>query len=417
MDIYELHVHGMDEQSERYCTKSSVLKYCFLILLLLITVQISFNLSVQDAAFDFVSRWTQISEELRDSSTRLSQILAQSPKTIPSTSLPTVASVTAGVTKQHVELVCDNNATSNGLSNNCIPLCPLVPEHLVGLLATFTDSPSFSELDKLFPWVQDGGRGKPTHCFPRHRVAIIIPYRNRDKQLRTFLYNIHPILLRQELDYGIYVVEQDGTSNFNRAMLMNIGYTEAIKIHDYQCFIFHDVDLVPENDKNIYSCSKQPRHMSAAIDKFKYKLPYTGIFGGVSALSKEQFQKVNGFSNRYFGWGGEDDDMWNRIHQSGYKVVRYAMTIGRYRMIKHGTESGNKANPKRFKLLKEGIKHYKTDGLNSLKYKVLKIDYNHLFTRILVDINEADIMQMKKMSRYTWTKLRTRKPKVIDKEG
>ena len=54
-------------------------------------------------------------------------------------------------------------------------------------------------------------------------------------------------------------------------MLMNIGYTEAIKIHDYQCFIFHDVDLVPENDKNIYSCYKQPRHMSAAIDKFKYK--------------------------------------------------------------------------------------------------------------------------------------------------
>ena len=78
----------------------------------------------------------------------------------------------------------------------------------VGQLATYTDSPSFSELDKLFPWVQDGGRGKPTHCFPRHRVAIIIPYRNRDKQLRTFLYNIHPILQRQELDYGIYVVEQ-----------------------------------------------------------------------------------------------------------------------------------------------------------------------------------------------------------------
>ena len=78
----------------------------------------------------------------------------------------------------------------------------------VGALETYSDSPTYSDLDRLYPWVQDGGRGKPSDCYPRHRVAIIIPYRNRDSQLRTFLYNIHPILYRQELDYGIYVVEQ-----------------------------------------------------------------------------------------------------------------------------------------------------------------------------------------------------------------
>lgn len=58
---------------------------------------------------------------------------------------------------------------------------------------------------------------------------------------------------------------------FNRAMLMNIGFAEAMKRYDYQCAVFHDVDLVPENDGNIYSCPEMPRHMSAAIDKFKYK--------------------------------------------------------------------------------------------------------------------------------------------------
>ena len=42
-------------------------------------------------------------------------------------------------------------------------------------------------------------------------------------------------------------------------------------------------------------------------------LPYNGIFGGVSALSKEHMEKVNGFSNKYFGWGGEDDDMYQRF--------------------------------------------------------------------------------------------------------
>jgi len=37
------------------------------------------------------------------------------------------------------------------------------------------------------------------------------------------------------------------------------------------------------------------------------RLPYRTIFGGVSALTVEQFKSVNGFSNQYFGWGGEDD--------------------------------------------------------------------------------------------------------------
>ena len=44
--------------------------------------------------------------------------------------------------------------------------------------------------------------------------------------------------------------------------------------------------------KVIFSCPGQPRHMSAYIDKFHYKLPYADIFGGVSAISVEHYKKV-----------------------------------------------------------------------------------------------------------------------------
>lgn len=58
---------------------------------------------------------------------------------------------------------------------------------------------------------------------------------------------------------------------FNRAMLMNVGFVEALKFREFDCFIFHDVDLLPEDDRNLYTCPDQPRHMSVAVDSMKYR--------------------------------------------------------------------------------------------------------------------------------------------------
>ncbi|KAI9544522.1 Beta-1,4-galactosyltransferase 2 [Dissostichus eleginoides] len=104
-----------------------------------------------------------------------------------------------------------------------------------------------------------------------------------------------------------------GEETFNRAKLLNVGYTEAMKDGEYDCFIFSDVDLIPMDDRNLYHCYDQPRHFAIAMDKFGFRLPYAGYFGGVSGLSKKQFLKINGFPNEYWGWGGEDDDIYNRL--------------------------------------------------------------------------------------------------------
>lgn len=54
-------------------------------------------------------------------------------------------------------------------------------------------------------------------------------------------------------------------------MLLNVGFVEALGMREFDCFIFHDVDLLPEDDRNLYTCPHQPRHMSVAVDVFNYR--------------------------------------------------------------------------------------------------------------------------------------------------
>lgn len=54
---------------------------------------------------------------------------------------------------------------------------------------------------------------------------------------------MHKTLQRQELDYQIFVVNQVDNNPFNRAKLLNVGFMEALKMYDWECFVFHDVDL------------------------------------------------------------------------------------------------------------------------------------------------------------------------------
>ncbi|CAJ0956083.1 unnamed protein product [Ranitomeya imitator] len=184
-----------------------------------------------------------------------------------------------------------------------------------------------------------------------------------------------------------------GNATFNRAKLLNIGVREALRYDDWDCLILHDVDLVPENDHNLYICDEYyPKHLSSAMDKFQYSLPYWAYFGGVSALTPDQFMKMNGFPNTYWGWGGEDDDIAMRIRLSGMSMTRTPLSIGRYKMIPHDRDSGNEENSHRHNLLSNTRKTWRDDGMNSLHFQLLSREKIQLFTNITVDIGEAPVM-------------------------
>ncbi|XP_006098844.2 beta-1,4-galactosyltransferase 1 [Myotis lucifugus] len=279
------------------------------------------------------------------------------------------------------------SAPASPITARSLPACPEESPLLVGpMLIEFNIPVDLTLLAKQNPEVKVGGRYAPKDCISPHKVAIIIPFRNRQEHLKYWLYYLHPILQRQQLDYGIYVINQAGESTFNRAKLLNIGFQEALKDYDYNCFVFSDVDLIPMDDRNTYRCFSQPRHISVAMDKFGFSLPYVQFFGGVSALSKQQFLTINGFPNNYWGWGGEDDDIFNRLVFKGMSISRPNAVVGKCRMIRHSRDKKNEPNPQRFDRIAHTKETMLSDGLNTLTYKVLDIERNPLYTKITVDV-------------------------------
>ncbi|KAJ8922093.1 hypothetical protein NQ315_004025 [Exocentrus adspersus] len=232
---------------------------------------------------------------------------------------------------------------------------------------------------KSFQQPLAGGEFKPKQCTASINAAIIVPYRNRTRQLNIFLNYMHHFLQKQNIHYRIFIVDQNDTLPFNRAKMLNYGAKLAISLK-YDCLILHDVDLLPLNTGNIYGCTKCPRHMSSSLDTFRYNLPYLTLFGGAVSILSQQFQEINGMSNKFYGWGAEDDNFYRRVIGNGLQPCRLPPEVSRYTMLFHNKE---KANENRFKLLETLPENPETDGLNSLPHPhVIKLE--HLYTHLVV---------------------------------
>lgn len=70
----------------------------------------------------------------------------------------------------------------------------------------------------------------------------------------------------------------------------------------------------------------------------RFVLPYLNLFGGVIAILTKQYQVVNGMSNEYYGWGGEDDDLYLRIEAYDLKLCRFEPDTSVYHMFNHRSE-------------------------------------------------------------------------------
>ena len=121
----------------------------------------------------------------------------------------------------------------------------------------------------------------------------------------------------KDIDYEIFIIEQADDKPFNRGKLLNAGYKYALdKGCDY--FVFHDVDMLPEDVD--YSYSDKPLHLATHLQEHDYETTFFDYFGGVTMFTKDDFKTINGFSNEYWGWGFEDDDLLIRCLDSNLQL-------------------------------------------------------------------------------------------------
>ncbi|XP_048738196.1 beta-1,4-N-acetylgalactosaminyltransferase bre-4-like isoform X2 [Ostrea edulis] len=238
----------------------------------------------------------------------------------------------------------------------------------------------FTELEEMFP-DHKGGRYRPSHCNPSSRIAIVIPYRDREIHLKLLLLNLIPKLRRQLTDFTIYVIEQAETEDFNRGMMRNIGFVEAKKRFPYDCYVFNDVDTIIEDDRNLMKCGTDfARHLVSGVRRYNYSLPYRGLLGGVIALTDTQMTTLNGYSNMFFVWGGEDDNLFDRFVESRLWFDRTDYQDGFVTTLAH--KKGKKFTSR----FRTGVKtkHSRSfDGVSSLRYEVILVKYKPLFTWIV----------------------------------
>ena len=232
--------------------------------------------------------------------------------------------------------------------------------------------------------------------------------RERERQLFVSLMNR---LLEPYYTFHIYIIEQSKDGNeFNIGKLKNIGFELANKLSNkkFASYIFTDIDLIPDYDLIQYFGKKFKFPISLAARGTRYEnfnKKINKIFvGGMLQFSKELFEKINGYANNYWGWGGEDDDFFtrmsiNNIYAVGYPKVGMVIdneenekmiTINDFRNKKPDLE----VEKHKYEKLFIDIKHWSKNGLNSLNYNILKTtEINKNTTQIVVDLLKNEDMK------------------------
>ena len=216
---------------------------------------------------------------------------------------------------------------------------------LASMVKSITDDSNPSGNDALR---REGGTLKAAvaKTAPQPLLCLVLPFRdgcglngfNRTRQLDTFLdYMTDWLQSRGHSEFRFVVSEQSQRGLFNKGLLFNLGSVKAFSM-GCEYVVFHDIDQLPTNPENNYQVHRAgPLHMCTNTTQYTElgSVDLQPHVGGALMMSRRDYIRVNGFSNRYWRWGHENSDMMHRINTVLKTLSRLPQSVGTYLENKH----------------------------------------------------------------------------------
>lgn len=218
-----------------------------------------------------------------------------------------------------------------------------------------------------------------------NKLLVIIPYRDRENHLKELIPFLRNLLDQQKIIYEIVIIEQSAGKLFNRGMLCNIGFNMFYQNNDYVCF--HDVDMLCDNIDYAYD----DKPVSLVSYRTKNQNTYSTYLGGITLFPNNLFIQINGFSNKYWGWGAEDDDLYRRCVLQNIQTGKRNGSCTDLELTHDNTNRRNNPHYRKnleYLHLTKTLDIINSDGLNQIPslYKIVNIHKHEQYTMVQVDI-------------------------------
>ncbi|KAK4036528.1 Beta-4-galactosyltransferase 7 [Daphnia magna] len=205
-----------------------------------------------------------------------------------------------------------------------------------------------------------------------NHLAVIVPFRDRFQELIEFVPHMHKFLSNQSVLHDIFIINQSDNFRFNRASLINVGFVHISLLEKFDYIAMHDVDLLPVNPQLKYVNPGDGFALHIASPKLHPKYHYETFVGGILILTIGDFKKLNGLSNKYWGWGLEDDEFFHRMKQSGIKVLRPDNITEKENCFRHVHDSKKRVRDQQkcYDQKTASRKRDRITGLSDLSYRI-----------------------------------------------